>query len=79
MSNDWNTIFVTGYFNAQPQFWWPHTTPEGTEIEELFTKLGSQHISETTTFDLDSYCHQQIVYCEVNFKIEQTQLLLQEA
>ena len=92
-------IFFTGDFNAHSQFWWPDgdTTPEGTEIEELITKLGlSQLISEPTTFEphknpscidlvltdqpnvilesgtrasLDSYCHQQIVHCNVNFRI----------
>ena len=44
-------IFSTGDFNAHSQFWWPDgdTTPEGTEIEELITKLGlSQLISEPT-------------------------------
>ena len=47
------TMFFTGDFNAHSQFWWPQgdTTPEGTAIEELLTKLGlSQIISEPTNF-----------------------------
>ena len=48
-------IFFTTVFNdAHSQFWWPDgdTTPEGTEIEELITKLGlSQLISEPTNFE----------------------------
>ena len=47
-------IFFAGDFNAHSQFWWPDgdTTPEGTEIEELFTKLAlSQLISEPTNFE----------------------------
>ena len=46
--------FFTGDFNARSQFWWLHgdTTPEGVEIDELFTKLGlSQIISEPTNFE----------------------------
>ena len=47
-------IFFTGDFNAYSQFWWPDgdTAPEGTEIEELITKLGLfQLISEPTNFE----------------------------
>ena len=47
-------IFFTGDFNAHSQLWWTDgdTTPEGTKIEELFTKLGlSQLISEPTNFE----------------------------
>ena len=92
-------MFFTGDFNAHSQLWWPDgdTNPEGTKIEELFSKLGlSQLISEPTNFEphknpscidlvvtdqpniilncgtrasLDSYCHHQIVNCEVNFRI----------
>ena len=92
-------MFFTGDFNAHSQLWWPDgdTNPEGTKIEELFSKLGlSQLISEPTNFEphknpscidlvvtdqpniilncgtrasLDSYCHHQIVHCEVNFRI----------
>ena len=91
--------FFTGDFNAHSQFWWPDgdTTPEGMEIDNLFTSLGlSQIISEPTNFEpnknpscidliitdqpnlildrgtrasLDSYCHHQIIYCKVNFRI----------
>ena len=46
--------FFTGDFNAHPQFWWSDgdTTPEGREIEDLFTSLGlSQIISEPTNFE----------------------------
>ena len=48
-------IFFTGDFNAHSQLWWldGDTTPEGTKIDELFTKLGlSQLISEPTNFEL---------------------------
>ena len=46
-------LFFTGDFNVHSQLWWPDgTTPEGTKIEELFTKLGlSQLISEPTNFE----------------------------
>ena len=47
-------VFYTGDFNAHSQFWWPdgNTSPEGMEIDELFTKLGlSQVISEPTNFE----------------------------
>ena len=47
-------IFFTGDFNAHSQLWWPDgdTNPEGTKIEELFSKLGlSQLISEPTNFE----------------------------
>ena len=47
-------IFYIGDFNAHSQFWWPDgdTTPEGTDIDELFTELGlSQLISEPTNFE----------------------------
>ena len=46
--------FFTGDFNAHSQFWWSDgdTTPEGREIEDLFTSLGlSQIISEPTNFE----------------------------
>ena len=46
--------FFTGDFNAQSQLWWSEgdTTPEGTKIDELVTKLGlSQLISEPTNFE----------------------------
>ena len=45
--------FFTGDFNGHSQFWWPDgdTTPEGKEIEELFSSLYlSQVISEPTNF-----------------------------
>ena len=45
--------FFTGDFNGHSQFWWPNgdTTPEGKEIEELFSSLSlSQVISEPTNF-----------------------------
>ena len=47
-------IFFTGDFNAHFQLLLldGNTTPEGTKIEELFTKLGlSQTISEPTNFE----------------------------
>ena len=47
-------MFFTGDYNAHSQFWWPggNTTPEGTEIENLFTSLGlSQVICEPTNFE----------------------------
>ena len=47
-------MFFTGDFNAHSKFWWPtgDTTHEGSEIDELFTKLGlSQVISEPTNFE----------------------------
>ena len=47
-------MFFTGDYNAHSQFWWPDggTTPEGTEIENLFTSLGlSQVICEPTNFE----------------------------
>ena len=46
--------FFTGDFNAHSEFWWPDgdTTPEGTELEELFTRLSlSPVISEPTNFE----------------------------
>ena len=91
--------FFTGDFNAHSKFWWPDgdTTPEGREIEDLFTSLNLfQIISEPTNFEpgkkpscidlvitdqpnlvldsgtrasLDPYCHHQIIYCKVNFRI----------
>ena len=91
--------FFTGDFNAHSEFWWPDgdTTPEGTELEELFTRLSlSQVISEPTNFEphknpscidliitdqpnlildsgtrpsLDSFCHHQIIYGKINFRI----------
>ena len=114
---------LTGDFNAHSQLWWPDgdTTPEGTELEELFTSIGLfQLISEPTNFEphknpscidliitdqpnlildcgtrpsLDPYCHHQMIYGKINFRIppprllkeefgisiEQTQLLLKEA
>ena len=47
-------MFFTGDFNAHSQLWWPSgdTTHKGTEIDELFTKLGLfQIISEPTNFE----------------------------
>ena len=47
-------MFFTCDFNAHSQLWWPDgdTTHEGTEIDELFTKLGLfQIISEPTNFE----------------------------
>ena len=47
-------MFFTGDFNAHSQLWWPggDTTHEGTEIDELFTKLGLfQIISEPSNFE----------------------------
>ena len=49
-----SAIFFTGDFNVHSQLWWTEgdTTPEGTRIEELFTKLGpSQLIPEPTNFE----------------------------
>ena len=49
-----HAIFFTGDFNAHCKFWWPggDTTQEGTQIDELFTKLGLfQVISEPTNFE----------------------------
>ena len=46
-------IFFTADFNAHSQLWWPDgdTNPEGTKIEELFSKLGlSQLISRPNKF-----------------------------
>ena len=45
--------FYTGDFNGHSKFWWESgvTTPEGKEIEELFTSLNlSQVISEPKNF-----------------------------
>ena len=91
--------FFTGDFNAHSEFWWPEgdTTPEGSEIDDLLSKLGlSQLISEPTNFEhhkhpscidliitdqpnlilddgtrpsLDHYCHHQIIYGKINFRI----------
>ena len=72
-------------------------TPEGTELDDLFTLLGlSQFISEPTNFEphknpscidliitnqpnlildrgtrpsLDPYCHHQIIYGKINFRV----------
>ena len=96
--NPFATFFI-GDFNAHSQSWWPDgdTTPEGIEIENLFTSLGlSQIISEPTNFEpnknpscidliatdqpnlildcgtrasLDTFCHHQIIYCEINLRI----------
>ena len=49
--------FFTGDFNAHSQFWLPEgdTTPEGKEIDDLFTSLGLyQVISEPTNFEPNS-------------------------
>ena len=75
-------MFFTSDFNAYSQFWLPDgdTTDQGTDIDELFTKLWlSQVISEWSTehdsldsgtrASLDSYCHHQIIYCKVNLRI----------
>ena len=46
--------FFTGDFNAHTQSWWLYgnTTPQGEDIDELFSKLGlSQIISEPTNFE----------------------------
>ena len=51
--NPFATSF-TGDFNAHSQLWWSvgGKTPEGTQIDELFTKLGlSQLISEPMNFE----------------------------
>ena len=91
--------FFAGDFNAHSQLCWPggDTTPEGTELEDLFTSLGLfQLISEPTNFaphknpscidliitdqpnlildcgtrpSLDPYCHHQIIYGKINFRI----------
>ena len=48
------TVFFTGDVNAHSQFWWPggDTTPEGMEIEDLTSSLGStQVILEPTNFE----------------------------
>ena len=45
--------FFTGDFNGHSQFWWPdgENTPEGKEIEEIFSLLNLQQIiSEPTNF-----------------------------
>ena len=45
--------FFTGDFNGHSQFWWPdgENTPEGKEIEEVFSLLNLQQIiSEPTNF-----------------------------
>ena len=47
-------MFFAGDFNGKSHFWWPDgdETPEGREIEEMFSSLGmSQIISEPTNFD----------------------------
>ena len=47
-------MLFTRDFNAHSQLWWPDgdTNHQGTEIEELFTKLSlSQVISEPTNFE----------------------------
>ena len=91
--------FFAGDFNAHSEFWWPEgdTTPEGSKIYDLLSKLGlSQLISEPTNFEphknpscidliitdqpnlildygtrpsLDPYCHHQIIYGKINFRI----------
>ena len=46
--------FFTGDFNSKSQLWWPNgdTSPEGTEIENLLTRLGlTQVITEPTNFE----------------------------
>ena len=92
-------MFFTGDFNGKSHLWWPDgdETPEGRELDDMFTSLGlSQVSSEPTNFDpgkkpscidlivtdqpnlildsgtraaLDPFCHHQIIYCKVNFKI----------
>ena len=38
-------MFFTGDFNAHCQFWWPEgDTTEGTDIDELFSKLGLSQV-----------------------------------
>ena len=47
-------MFFAGDFNAKSHFWWPDgdETPEGSEIDDMFTSLGlSQVISEPTNFE----------------------------
>jgi len=47
-------MFFTGDFNAHCKFWWPggDTTQEGTQIDDIFSRLGlSQVISEPTNFE----------------------------
>ena len=70
-------------FNAHSELWWSDgdTTPEGHEIEELFSSLNlSQIINEPTNFtpnkkptctrpSLDAKCHHDIIHCKINYKI----------
>ena len=47
-------VFYTGDFNSHSQAWWPlgDSTLEGTDLDDLFTKLGLfQLISEPTNFE----------------------------
>ena len=47
-------MFFAGDFNGKSHLWWPggDETPEGRELEDMFTSLGlSQVISEPTNFD----------------------------
>ena len=47
-------MFYTGDFNAHSQAWRPlrNTTPEGNELDNLFTKFGQfQLISEPTNYE----------------------------
>ena len=65
------SLFFIGDFNAHSQFWWPDgdATPEGTEIEHLLISLGLSHLDSGTPDSLDLYCHHQIIYCKVYFRI----------
>ena len=72
-------MFFTGDYNAHSQFWWPDggTTPEGTEIANknpscidlVITNQPNLILDCGTRASLDSYCHHQIIYCKVNFRI----------
>ena len=47
-------MFFAGDFNGKSRLWWPDgdETPEGRELEDMFTSLGlSLVISEPTNFD----------------------------
>ena len=74
--------FFTGDFNALSQFWWPDgdANPEGMEIENFEPNKKRTCIDLIATdqpnildcgarASLDSYCHHQIIYCNVNFRI----------
>ena len=91
LKNLYSKVKAKNPLNGKSHLWWPHgdETPEGRELEDMFTSLGlSQVISEPTNFDpgkkpscidlivtyqlniiLDPFCHHQIIYCKVNFRI----------